>query len=900
MTSCSFNHGKRNIRMNENLPAVDIVIPVYNAFEDLVLCVRSILKHTDLTRTDLLLIDDASTDKRIAPYLTELAAQGKPGIKILRNDHNIGFVATVNRGVAHSNRDVVLLNSDTIVTAGWLEGLAAAAYKDSSIGTVTPMSNNASHCSVYLEQRNLSIDRLGERLRAVSLHEYTDIGVGVGFCLYIKRLVWNEVGKLDVESYRTGYGEEVDFCLRCEQLGYRHILCDNVFVYHKGTTSFSEADKLRNLKISDRILHKKYGKQMENMLRIADRVRLGDWRVNAELYGSMENGHKNLLYLLQSDFREDAANNIGGTQFHVKDLVLNLRKKYNVFVAARDGDYLRFTAYIGQQHFSFKFYIKSPQLFPVYRLQSMRELWDDLLSAFEIDLVHIHHTYSLTLDLYYAAKDRGLPLIATLHDFYTICPTIKLLENDEQLCIGRENPETCRKCLQNLYQVAPATDLISKWRTEHIKALMLCDTIVVPSYDTKRIFELYYTQLLGRIVVIPHGYDKPCRKTNLYDRFETRNTVHFNIQSEPEMLARGHIIGWCYLEDCESIESHLFIALECGQTRMLVPIMSYDYADLCVIDPRYRYSGFNVQLPITNLRAGTWTIRMAVQNGDNCVISEMSKTLTLKEAIEDKRLHIAFIGGLNQAKGSQIAYSMIKHETKNVDWFIFGGIGDRELTYLEQDNLFKTNWYHRENICDLFELYQIDLVCIPSIWPETFCYTLSEAVLSGRPVLTTDIGALGERVRDMDCGWVVPLENCAKNMLAKVEEIRNNPTLLAEKEARIKRLCHKTNAEMAAEYDLLYERFANPNNKGKPFNTRRIYEGYLLGEKLRSKGQNGEPIGSHLQSRVNELEQELEGIRISTTYKIALAMRSLKIPFKRQIKLGMFKVYKFLKSKRTV
>ena len=56
---------------------------------------------------------------------------------------NLGFTGTANRGMALSRRDVVLLNSDTIVTPGWLEALLRCAASDAGIGTITPWSNNA-------------------------------------------------------------------------------------------------------------------------------------------------------------------------------------------------------------------------------------------------------------------------------------------------------------------------------------------------------------------------------------------------------------------------------------------------------------------------------------------------------------------------------------------------------------------------------------------------------------------------------------------------------------------------------------------------------------------------------------------------------------------------------------
>ena len=137
-------------------------------------------------------------------------------------------------------------------------------------------------------------------------------------------------------------------------------------------------------------------------------------------------------------------------------------------------------------------------------------------------------------------------------------------------------------------------------------------------------------------------------------------------------------------------------------------------------------------------------------------------------------------------------------------------------------------------------------------------------------------------------------------MLDKINEILHNPNLLAEKTMHIKELQYKTNTEMAEEYKSLYEIFTVPENKGHLFNARRIYEGYVLGEKKRSRSTNDNSFAIDMQIRVDALEHELDAIRASTTYKIAIAMRKINLPFKRQIKIGMLKVYKLLKRRKIV
>ncbi len=124
-----------------------------------------------------------------------------------------------------------------------------------------------------------------------------------------------------------------------------------------------------------------------------------------------------------------------------------------------------------------------------------------------------------------------------------------------------------------------------------------------------------------------------------------------------------------------------------------------------------------------------------------------------------------------EAKGSALAYDMIRSAPEHINWFVMGDIGDPKLAGLEQDNLVKTGVYEKNDLPILLDTYHIDLVCILSIWPETFCYTISEALLCKTPVLVTDIGALGERLRQNQCGWIVDADSSADDILQKIMQI---------------------------------------------------------------------------------------------------------------------------------
>ena len=158
---------------------------------------------------------------------------------LLRNDENLGFTGTANRGMRLSRADVVLLNSDTIVTAGWLDALARCAASDPRIGTATPFSNNAEICSYprFCEDNRWPDGADPEPVRAAlaraAVPTYPDLPTGVGFCLYIRRALIDAIGIFD-PAFGQGYGEENDFCLRAARAGFRNVLCDDAFVAASG------------------------------------------------------------------------------------------------------------------------------------------------------------------------------------------------------------------------------------------------------------------------------------------------------------------------------------------------------------------------------------------------------------------------------------------------------------------------------------------------------------------------------------------------------------------------------------------------------------------------------------------------------------------------------------------
>ena len=218
-----------------------IIIPVFNALEKLEICLESVTRNTS-PDVEVLLIDDASTDAGVLPLLQSWVSQSEPNRRLLIHGENRGFVATANHGMQQAETDVVLLNSDTEVTPGWLENLTRCLASDELIATATPWSNNGEIVSIPDFCVANPVPENPETIAAVisscGQPRYPYMPTAVGFCMAISLKAIKLVGLFDEATFGRGYGEENDFCQRAEKAGLRNVLCDNAYVVHHGRASF--------------------------------------------------------------------------------------------------------------------------------------------------------------------------------------------------------------------------------------------------------------------------------------------------------------------------------------------------------------------------------------------------------------------------------------------------------------------------------------------------------------------------------------------------------------------------------------------------------------------------------------------------------------------------------------
>ena len=174
------------------------------------------------------------------------------------------------------------MNSDTLVTKNWVNKLQRAAYSKPRVATATPLSNymtingipkpfqyNAIPCG-------MDVDSFATFLEDISLRYYPEVPAGVGFCMYIKREVLEQLNYFDDTKFEKGYAEETDFCMRALKKGFLHVIDDSTYIYHVGGVSFEsvrdpEIIKDKNLMIERnletlRTLHPEYSSLVKKSL----------------------------------------------------------------------------------------------------------------------------------------------------------------------------------------------------------------------------------------------------------------------------------------------------------------------------------------------------------------------------------------------------------------------------------------------------------------------------------------------------------------------------------------------------------------------------------------------------------------------------------------------------------
>lgn len=455
---------------------VDVVIPVYAGHDETIACIESVIRAANTTRREIVVVDDCGPDPKLRAALRAYADAG--AITLVVNPANLGFPGAANAGMAlHPDRDVILLNADTLVPGGWIDRLRAAAYRGGNVGSVTPLSNRATICSypVINQDNDLPAELAWEALDRLCAEandgRAVEIPTAVGFCAYLRRAMLREVGLLNIERWKRGYGEENELCILAAARGWKHVLAPNLFVVHHGAVSFGAAGRKAQLEANLATLDGLYPDYLPRIMDFlaedppAAARRAIDWARLKRL------GSRFVLFV--------SHRNGGGTNLHVEDMARRL--------AARGEPVLILEANTEDGGMAT---VRNLALgtSSVYALPRDGDALVDDLRRCGVWHIHFHQIMG-------GARWAALPAQlgcrhdVTVHDYSFFCPRIDLIDEAGQYC-GEPAVAVCERCVAlNL----PHPDLrrafrqrggtMTGWLALHRKLLAGARRVFVPSRD---------------------------------------------------------------------------------------------------------------------------------------------------------------------------------------------------------------------------------------------------------------------------------------------------------------------------------------------------------------------------------------------------------------------------------
>ncbi|MDR1951360.1 MAG: glycosyltransferase family 2 protein [Bacteroidales bacterium] len=219
---------------------IAVVILNWNGKNFLEKFLPNVIEHS-ADKAEVIVADNASTDNSV-----EFLKQNFPNIRLIQNAENGGFSKGYNDALKHVEADyLVLLNSDIEVAPNWIQPVIDLMESDKNIAVCQPKIR--SYCErekfEYAGAAGGFIDRFGYPFCRGRIFDTLETDNGqyddvceifwaTGAAMFVKASIYREFGGLDEDFF--AHMEEIDFCWRVKNAGYKVMYCPNSVVYHIG------------------------------------------------------------------------------------------------------------------------------------------------------------------------------------------------------------------------------------------------------------------------------------------------------------------------------------------------------------------------------------------------------------------------------------------------------------------------------------------------------------------------------------------------------------------------------------------------------------------------------------------------------------------------------------------
>jgi O-antigen biosynthesis protein len=222
-----------------SLPLVSIIIPTKNGLELLKRCINSIFEKTEYTNYEILIIDNGSDELATLEYLQLISR--KPNVRVLHDARPFNYSQLNNGAVRVARGEVIcLLNNDIeVISSGWLSELVSHALRP-DVGAVGAKllfpDDTIQHAGILLKVTGIAAhahkgfprNAHGYFSRANLIQDFSAV---TGACLVVKKSLYQYVGGLNETELAVAFND-VDFCMRIREAGYRNIWTPYAELYH--------------------------------------------------------------------------------------------------------------------------------------------------------------------------------------------------------------------------------------------------------------------------------------------------------------------------------------------------------------------------------------------------------------------------------------------------------------------------------------------------------------------------------------------------------------------------------------------------------------------------------------------------------------------------------------------
>jgi GT2 family glycosyltransferase len=626
---------------------LDILVPVYKNWPLTRDCLTSLRAAVDLALAArpgreiyVHATNDCSPDEQVNENLAALCDQ--LGIIYHVNEENLGFIRTVNNIMNATAADVLLVNSDVIVSVRCIaELITAREALGAHVASLTAFSNNA---TIFSYPRQIvenpvsspaAIERIAEAFRAATPEgEPTthQVPVSHGFLMYLSRTALDAVGVFD-EYFGKGYGEEVDWAVRAALKGFEHHICTTAYAFHKGSVSFGADTRLQVVQNSNRIVRERYpfyDKMVEEFIYVDEFCPL---RNQVALSLLLSAGRPLALHVTHSSG--------GGVDKYIEGLRQEDPNTCHVLLRPGRSYADLVTGSAATKLFAFS--LECDELDAVILGDFKGVVCSSIAALRELITTVTLHSFvgwkAEEIELLMATiQGHGMPYAMVAHDYMPVCPRIKLIDSSGDFCdVG--DTARCTHCLRT-------------GETPVESALLAPFTSDITLYRS-----LFTGILEGAVEII-------CSTADQAQRF-ARQGFENTVVREPHEPASSLLPGYRH-------------------------------------DPASR--------------------------------------------------NIVLIGGLSVEKGAERLFQVASHSlhiNPSSHFYLVGAACNVESLATLPNFTHIGGFTSFNQLHDHLRSIHSPIAFFPAIWPETWCYTLSEALLMGLPVIAPNLGALGSRLQEL-------------------------------------------------------------------------------------------------------------------------------------------------------